>query len=502
MAEVRRWPVLVVLAAAVVAGVALNQAGTGKSSATATAQAASTSAAPTRALSGSWFCAGATAAPDSVASGELVFSNAGTAPVRSTVRLVSPIGYFRKMSVTVPAGSTSTVVEQFSGVPRKAPRPWVGALVTMYGGMASVSQVISTPEGPASQPCASAASTHWYFVDGAALRNASDHISLLNPYPVDAIADLSFTTEEGQENPAAFEGVLVPADGITVINLGSHLRIREHIAVTVTARTGQVVAFETELVTKPPSGSHLEGPSQGLNPAAPVKGATLALGATQASTSWWWPAGSDGNGVSENYIAYNPGAVAARLSLVLLSQGAESGMGSSSELTVPAYGTASVKTNGQPWALPGIMYAVHLISTNGVPVVAERSISGSRPAAVRGLGALIGQAQAADEWLLSGASAMAPTKHRGQVWLEVANPGQKSAVLNIEALTSGHLAQAVGLPPLGVKAGGRTGLELPVGTADEALVVKSSQPVVVEDDSWATSPQAGINLSPVVALGN
>ena len=270
-----------------------------------------------------------------MASGELVFSNAGTAPVRSTVRLVSPIGYFRKMSVTVPAGSTSTVVEQFLGVPRKAPRPWVGALVTMYGGMASVSQVISTPEGPASQPCASAASTHWYFVDGAALRNASDHISLLNPYPVDAIADLSFTTEEGQENPAAFEGVLVPADGITVINLGSHLRIREHIAVTVTARTGQVVAFETELVTKPPSGSHLEGPSQGLNPAAPVEGATLALGATQASTSWWWPAGSDGNGVSESYIAYNPGPAAARLSLVLLSQGAESGMGSSSELTVP-----------------------------------------------------------------------------------------------------------------------------------------------------------------------
>jgi hypothetical protein len=502
LAEVRRWPVLGVLAAAVVAGVLLSQTSVGKPSVPATVEAASASSAPTTALSGSWFCAGATAAPDSVASGELVFSNAGTAPVRSTVRLISPIGYFRKMSVTVPAGSTSTVAEQFLGLSRKAPRPWVGALVTMYGGMASVSQVISTPEGPASQPCASAASTHWYFVDGSALRNASDHISLLNPYPVDAIADLSFTTEEGQENPAAFEGVLVPADGITVINLGSHLRIREHIAVTVTARTGQVVAFETEIVNKPPAGSNFEGPHQGLNPAAPIYGATLALGAAQPSTSWWWPAGTDGNGLSENYIAYNPGPAAARLSLVLLSQGAESGMGSSSELTVAPYATASVKTNGQPWALPGIIYAVHLISTNGVPVVAERSISAARPSSVRGLGALIGQAQAADEWLLAGTSAMAPTKHRGQVWLEVANPGPKDAVLNIEALTSGHLVQVVGLPPLGVKAGERTGLELPAGTADEALVVKSSQPVVLEDDSWATSPQAGINLSPVVALGN
>ena len=445
-------------------------------SAHAATPAQATSDAPTTALSGSWFCAGGTAAPDSVASGELVFANAGSTTVQGTVRLVSPIGYFRKMSVTVPPGATSTVVEQFVGLPRRAPRPWVGALVTLYGGMASVSQVISTPEGSASQPCASAASTHWYFVDGATLRNASDHISLLNPYPVDAIADLSFTTDQGQEDPAAFEGVLVPADGVTVVNLGSHLRIREHIAVTVTARTGQVVAFETELVTRPPSGANFEGPHQGLNPAAPVDGVTLALGATQPSTSWWWPAGSDGNGLSESYIAYNPGPTAARLSLVLLSQGADSGVGSSSELTVAPYGTASVRTNGQPWALPGIMYAVHLVSTNGVPVVAERSVSATRPSSISGLGSLVGQSEPADNWLLPGTSAMAPTKHRGQVWLEVANPGPKEAILNIEALNGKHLAQAVGIPPLGVRAGGRTGLELPAGTAGRGVGRKELAP--------------------------
>jgi hypothetical protein len=501
LGSVRRWPVLAVLAAVLVAGLSLSHLGIGNPSVPA-AEAQVSSDAPTVALSDSWFCAGATAAPGSVASGELVFDNAGRAPVQGTVRLVSPVGDFRKMNVTVPAGATSTVVEQFVGLPRRAPKPWVGALVTLYSGMASVSQVVSTPEGPASQPCASAASTHWYFVDGATLRNASDHISLLNPYPVDAIADLSFTTEAGQENPAAFEGVLVPADGITVINLGSHLRIREHIAVTVTARTGQVVAFQTEVVTRPPAGSHLEGPHQGLNPAAPIYGATLALGSTEPSSSWWWPAGSDGNGLTESYIAYNPGPDAARLSLVLLSQGSESGLGSSSELTVPPYGTAAVKTNGQPWALPGIMYAVHLVSTNGVPVVAERSVSATRPSPMRGLGTLLGQAQPSKEWLLGGTSAMAPTKHRGQVWLEVANPGLKSAVLNVEALTGGHLAQAVGLPALGLRAGGRTSLELPAGTGDEALVVKSSQPVVVEEDAWGTKPQTGINLAPVVALGS
>jgi hypothetical protein len=501
LGSVRRWPVLGLLAAAIVAGVLLNQLHTG-SPVVPVAQAEAASEAPAVALSGSWYCAGGTEAPGSVAAGELVFANAGAAPVRGTVRLVSPIGYFRKMNITVPAGATSTVAEQFLGLSRKAPKPWVGALVTLYGGMASVSQVISTPEGAASQPCASAASTHWYFVDGATLRNASDHISLLNPYPVDAIADLSFTTEEGQEDPAAFEGVLVPANGLTVVNLGSNLRIREHIAVTVTARTGQVVAYQTELVTRAPARAQFEGPHQGLNPAAPVPGATLELGATGPSTSWWWPAGSDGTGLSESYIAYNPGPAAARVSLALLSQGTESGDGGSSQATVPPYGTAVVKTNGQPWALPGIIYAAHLASTNGVPIVAERSVSGTAPASMRGLATLLGQAQAAKYWLLPGTSAMAPTKHRGQVWLEVVDPGPKAAVLNVETRAGGHLAQTIGLPPLALRAGGRTGLELPAGTADEALLVKSSQPILVEDDAWALRPQTGVNLSPVVALGN
>ena len=126
MGSARRWPVLLVLAAVIIAGVALNHVGRAGPSAHAATPAQATSDAPTTALSGSWFCAGGTAAPDSVASGELVFANAGSTTVQGTVRLVSPIGYFRKMSVTVPPGATSTVVEQFVGLPRRAPRPWVG----------------------------------------------------------------------------------------------------------------------------------------------------------------------------------------------------------------------------------------------------------------------------------------------------------------------------------------------------------------------------------------
>lgn len=522
-----------------VAGVALGDIGAGGRSAQAV-ELKAPSEAPAVALSSAWFCAGATASNGTVAPGELVFANAGRQSVRGSVQLVSHTGHDKKLSLSVPAGATRTLEEQLPGVPGGKAAPWVGALVTLYGGMASVSQVVRTPEGISSQPCASSASTSWYFADGATLRNATDEISLLNPYAVDAIADLSFTTEYGQEEPAAFEGVVVPADGLVVVNLGSHLRRREHIAVTVRARTGQIVAFQTELVTPPPPGAPLVGNNGGLNPAAPVAGATVTLGATEPSTSWWWPEGADGGGLTESYVVYNPGGQPATVSLSLLSQGAGGGLGSSSELSVGPYGTATVTTNGQPWALPGIAYAAHLVSTNGVAVVAERSVLAGPPSPERGRGVLIGQDQPASNWLLAGSPALALSQpaHQpaglpepplprslaerlavlvaralaglvastmaaqpsGQTWLEAVAMGRKAAVLVVEALVRGRLAPLPGTRPLDVGPGQRAGLFLPATTAGEALVVSSSEPVLVEQDWYGDQPSAGMSLSPAVQL--
>ncbi len=401
----------------------------------------------------------------------------------------------------MPAGGTTTIAERFPGLKGNAATTWVGAIVTLYGGMASVNQVVATNEGAVSQPCASSASTHWYFADGQTLRNAADHISLLNPYPVDAIADLSFTTDQGVEEPTAFEGVLVPADGLTVINLGSHLRQRQHIAATVNARTGQLVAFETEIVTRPPKGAPLLGAKGGLNPAAPIPGATLTLGATQPSTSIWWPEGADGPGLTEKYVVYNPGASTALLLLHLVSQGAGN-VGSSSQLDVGPYGTESITTNDQPWALPGVAYAAHLVSTNGVPVVAERWVSATSPSPDRGLTALLGEAQPAASWLLAGTSAMAPTKRRGQVWVELADPGQRAAMVSVDTLSGGQWAEAHGTSRLQIGAGSRAGIELPASTAHDAIIIKSSQPVLVEEDSWAQPRTTGVNLAPAVVLNS
>jgi hypothetical protein len=413
-------------------------------------------------------------------------------------------------------------------------------VVTLYGGMASVSQLVRTREGNSSQPCASSASAHWYFVDGATLRNATDEISLLNPYQQDAIADLSFTTEYGVEQPGAFEGVVVPADGLTVINLGSHLRRREHVAVTVSARIGQLVAFQTELVTPPPPGAPLVGNNGGLNPVEPVAGATLTLGASQPSISLWWPDGAEGNGLTESYVVYNPSGRSAALSLSLITSGAGGNVGSSTRLNVGPYGTAVVTTNGQPWALPGIPYASNLVSTNGVPVVAERYVVGGSPSPARGLGVLLGLDTPAMHWLLpkSPVQAGARVVHRttsplqalpasiparvadvvaralaglvantmaaqpsGQVWFEAVDRGRKPAEVVVGSIVRGRLVPLPGTSVLDVEPGQRAGVLLPTMTGSVALVVSSSQPVLVDQDWFGYEEGSGMSLSPAVELG-
>lgn len=499
LADVHRLPVLGVLAGLMVLGAAL--AGT---------KAAGTSGppgpppdvsdAPGVALSSSWFCAGATAVPGSVAPGQLVFTNAGAAAVKGSVLLVSQAGFEKSLAVSVPAGATTTLPEQLLGVPLTYTGQWVGAIVTLYGGMAGVEQVVRTKEGSASQPCASAAAPQWYFAAGTTVLNAREEISLLNPYPVDAIADFSFSTDRGLEQPLAYQGVVVPARGLAVVNLGNHLRRRNHIALTVQARTGRIVAFETEVVTPPPAGAPPLGTPGALNAVVPVAGTSLTLGGTLASASWWWPEGADGPGLSETYDIYNPGPKLARLELTLVSPNG-GGLGSSDQLAVGPFGTATVSTNGQPWALPGISYATHLESTNGVAVVAERAVAVASPSPYRGLGALLGQAQPASEWLLPPDRPVAAHRSLSQTWLEVADPGSAPAVVSVERPSGGGLAEAPGSQDFQVSAGQRAGMELPALLAGEPLVVSSSAPILVEEDSYSLLPKIGINLSPAVVLG-
>ena len=442
------------------------------------------------ALVSSWFCAGATSGPSTPAPGEILLANAGLRPVSATTVLVPEDGHRQRVVTEVAPGAVAVVHERMAGA---APGGgWVGAIVTLYGGMTSVSQSVVTARGTSVQPCATATAPRWYFAAGEDLRNAREELSLLNPYPVDAVVDLSFTTEQGVEVPGQFQGIVVPARGLAEVGLASHLRLRRHIALTLTARTGAVAAFETEVARRPPPGAPPVGSPGAVNPVLPVGGTTLQLGATTASTGWWWPGGGEGPGLTEEYAVYDPEASPASVELRLLPAGG--GPVGTTSVSVPAHGWVSLETNGQPWSLPGVRYAARLNSLNGVAVVAQRTVMAASPSASRGLGALFGLVHPARVWALTNLEVP-----EGEAWLQVANPGERTARVHLYEVSGGSWRLLPGEKGLVVGPGQSATARLP-GALTGALLVVSSVPALVDRAAYSLSAGSGTDYSPLAMV--
>jgi hypothetical protein len=496
-------PLLALVAGALIIAGLIDRAGASRP--VAATPLAGPTAAPATALSSSWFCAGATSEQGLATRGSLVIANTQSRPVTATVDALAsqaPTGTRSGLApavtkVTVGPHSRRSVPENVTGGTGGA-----GAIVTLDGGAAAVEQEVSTLLGAATTPCATSGSPNWYFPTGTTLRDATDTISLLNPYPGVAIADLTFVTEQGQEVPQAFQAIAVPAQSLVTVNLGDHLRRRDRIATTVTATAGRLVAWQTLTVTPPAKGTPVVGqpgpggaieqPGSLGDPASPVAGVTLTLGAPSAGTQWWWPDGASGGGVSEQYVVLNPGSTPAQLDLTFKL---DSGSTQALPVTVGPSAVVAVDTNAAPQIPQGVGHSASLTSQNGVPVVAERSVTAVSPSPRTGLGGLLGGRMASPRWLL----AAGQVNQSLDEWVEVQNPGATTVTVSVATLSG---APIPGLQRVAVSAGGRLVARVAAlagPSLDDGLVVNATGPVVVERDLYGAHT-AGVSLALGVPL--
>lgn len=492
-----RLPIVAALAAALIVGGLIDRAGAPATAPAVASVQLTPVAAPAPALSSSWFCAGATDVHQrghrdrGAAPGSVVIANSGLASATGVVTLVPSQGPTVRVPVSVEPDSRTAVTEDV-----RQGAPWIGAIVDINAGAVAVAQEIAGTAGSSATPCATAGSTQWYFPTGATLINASETLSLLNPYSTDAVVDLSFTTDEGLEQPQEFQGLVVSPGQLVSVNLGDHLRRRQAIATTVAARSGRLVAWKTESVTPPTSRQPVLGtPSAAApfaDPAAPIAGVTVTLGVPAPAPAWTWADGDTGNGVNERYVIYNPGAGAAELKLaVILDQGVAEPF----DLSVGPEQVITVVSSQEVRIPPGVGHAAVLESLNGVPVVAERAVAAGSPSAWSGLGELPGGLLSASRWLL--AATGADRNHDGVV--VVYNPGEAAARTVLEGLSGG--AQ-VPLTAVTVGAGRRVAVHVNSWPAvgDEPLVVSASAPVYVESDFYGRGDTPGLSLSLGVPL--
>lgn len=420
-------------------------------------------AAPASATSSTWYCTGAQARPDGQAVGTVVVANAGRRTLLGSVTVVPDNGSSRSVPIRVTAsGSTSVRLADVVTADNAS------ALVELDGGQVVAELVTQGPLGDSVTPCASSASDSWYFAEGATTRDANEVLMVFNPFPEDALADFSFSTETDRVVPQALAGLVVKGQGMVAVPVGDNVRRRAAVSTIVKSRVGRLVVARLQT---------FDGTGD-----VPRSGVSLALGAPVPRPVWYFPEGYAGDGVTERIQIYNPSSREARVAIdMLLDQGEADPV----ELTVPAVSRVTFTVNDEPRVPPNVGHAAVVRTMNGVAVVAERTVDAVPPATGTGFAVTLGASATASRWAFA-AGEPGPAVEE---WVTVLNPGPRPVTAAVTALTAGTRVRVPGLQGLRVPARGRLVIHLAdhISRPVPSVVVDATGPVVVERDLYGTS---------------
>jgi hypothetical protein len=351
---------------------------------------------------------------------------------------------------------------------------FTGALVEVYGTNALVTEHVGVKVGEADFPCATGASPTWYLADGTTIVDTTYDLLVLNPFPDEAIVDVSFDTDEGPRAPAALQGFGVPPRSLRTIDVAAAVQRDQRVATSVKARNGRVVV-----------GRHL------VRPANPSKGLLAGLASPSAGSQWWFSNGGKNSTVAESLVLYNPGEddVTANVTVFPVDPAAEGATTLPLTPTVRA-GTAvqvQLSNNDQ---LPDGRHSIVVTTPAGQSIVAERRldlVSGNRVAPTLQAGSRL----AASKWYVpSGAP------NGGDAFLTITNVTGVANRVSVAALGPAGLSPVEGLRDVNVAAGATVQFDLGASgvagavtqiTADTAVVVEQFVvPGANQPGAWST----------------
>jgi hypothetical protein len=469
----RRVPALIVLGGLLVAGGIVDRRVDRASGAERTAVSAQVPvAAPASARSSAWYCPGAPAS-GTFGDGSVVVANAGDRRLTGTVTVFPDKGESRQAPISLgPAGRASVRLADVVSA------PFAAALIELDGGEAVAEVVASGTLGESISPCASSASSSWYFAEGVTTRDAAEVLLALNPFPDDAVVDVVFSTEEGVVSPQALTGLLVRGQALTSINVGEFVQRREAVSATLVARTGRLVV----------------GRVQTFDGSTGRKGISVGLGAASPGPVWYFPEGLVADGQSENFHIYNPGREEAQ---VELSLALDSGEAEPLRLTVPRESRLTVVAAEESRIPKGVPHAVTVRSTSGPEVVVERTVEGASPSARTGLSIALGARMPARRWAMAAGVADDATDQ----WVVVQNPGDRPAFVTLSLLADGAPVTVGSFSAIEVRPGQRRAFNInpSLKRATTPLLVVATEPVVVERDLYKLRG-LGLVMSPVIPL--
>ncbi len=540
--RVWRWPVLVLIPVLLLAAVFVDQQVEPADDELTTAPAAAPLlpvVADPSAPGSTWYCAAGTAtgtgaAPadddndasdDALAPGAaeqtLLITNASDADRQGAVTVFAEGPDNAPVTAPLQVPARSRQVVRVSDIVTAA---HAAALVEVDGGGVTVQHRLVGPAGRSISMCATAPSDSWVFPVGTTRPGATLTLTLFNPFPGEAVVDITALSDDGTREPEAYQGLVVPAQGLVTLAIDQVITLRSTVTTVVQARSGRVIG---ELV-QTSDGSIVaddEGePDQAYLPTV-AAGLTAMLGAPGPASAWVYPNGATADGFAERFVVYNPGEEIAEVEVqVILDDPATNGVAEPFQVSiepgsfraVQLYDEADTRVPG------GVGHSVVVRSTNDVPVVSARAIWSRATEDPTGLSFTLGSPVIATRW----SSATAGLEAQTAASLTIFNPSPDTpATATVRVVGSGRDEPIGDAGTVTIGPNERRVIAVPVdswGVPGSAIAVVADHPVVTEihyrlgDDGLGLSffvlaPQAGTAsrvpsdtgiLSTEVLLGN
>jgi|SRR5581483_3038343 len=439
-------------------------------------------ASPPDAVSSAFFCAGGTASGSGGFESTIVIANPNANSITATVTSYpaalpsdqagqASVASLAPVSKSVTVGARSRAEVPLAQIQAS---PFAAALVETNDGDISVEHRTATAVGSSSSPCASAPSPTWYFPTGTTTRDAHELLAVFNPFPVDAVLDITFQTSDGFRAPTALQALPVPGGHVRIVDVNEQAPRIAQLAAFVVARSGEVVVDRLQSF-------------DGSDPAHPA-GAVAMLGAPLPATEWVFPEGAVNEGLTETVTVQNPSDQPSSVQVeVILDDPDTNGVVDPIPLTVQPASYTQVALHQETRVPKGVGHTIVVRTTSGPPVVAERVVTGAAPAPRHGYGPAIGSPLSSTSWLFADGRAMAGTDAE---FIVLFNPARDvTAHVSLTALAQGQALAIDGLQQIEVRPGARVALDLGqhVNRADLPVLVNSDAPVVAERGLYAAS---------------
>lgn len=444
----RRFPIVLFVAVALVAAIVLDTTGSGRASTTGTARPFASVAAsipPADARSSAWYCAAGSAAPGGNGDETVFVTNVASHIVRADVIVMADANTTVPRRVDVP-GLTRVAVHVADVV--ATPNP--GVVVESIGGPVVVEHEIRNGVSIAMGPCARQAASAWYLPAGTTVKGAQQWLSLFDPFPDDAIVDVTFLTDTGPQAPQALQGLVVPRHTKVTVSVHDNVPRQGIVAAQVHTRIGRVVAEQSLF---------FDGTNGRL-------GMTLASGAPATAVDWYLPAGVVVGGTDALVVA-NPGDSQATVVVDVVLDG-EAKLTPQS-VPVPDHSVVSIDLMSRVPANTGFWVRAH----SDKPVVAAQSVFTATASATVTASPVLSR-----RWAFASARSSVPSTDV----IVAANPAARPVTLRVDAILSGATPPIIGDQSVSIPPGARALVNLSERNvpAGAGVLVTTDEPVAVE----------------------